>query len=76
MWLVSHNLQQTLPEDVDYRVMLTFLEFYISIATVNHRLYHEDNLRYPPVLDVALEDAATGAVAIVHELKRKWKTPR
>ena len=74
VWLVSHNLQQTLPEDVDYRVMLTFLEFYISMTTfVNHQLYHEDNLRYPPVLDVALEDAATGAVAIVHELKRKME---
>ena len=72
VWLVSHNMQQTLPEDVDYRVMLTFLEFYISMTTfVNHQLYHEDNLRYPPVLDVALEDAATGAVAIVHELKKK-----
>jgi len=74
VWLVSHNMQQTLPEDVDYRVMLTFLEFYISMTTfVNHQLYHEDNLRYPPVLDVALEDAATGAVAIVHELKKKME---
>jgi pescadillo len=72
IWLVSHNMQQTLPEDVDYRVMLTFLEFYTAmIAFVNHQLYHEDNLRYPPVLDVSLEDAATGAVAIVHELKKK-----
>ena len=51
VWLVSHNMQQTLPEDVDYRVMLTFLEFYISMTTfVNHQLYHEDNLRVPASL--------------------------
>lgn len=27
-WLTPHALQQVLPEDVDYNVMLTFLEFY------------------------------------------------
>jgi hypothetical protein len=27
-WLVPHALSQVLPADVDYRVMLTFLEFY------------------------------------------------
>lgn len=27
-WIVPHALSQVLPEDVDYRVMLTFLEFY------------------------------------------------
>ena len=27
-WLVPHALSQVLPVDVDYRVMLTFLEFY------------------------------------------------
>jgi len=27
-WLVPHALSQVLPGDVDYRVMLTFLEFY------------------------------------------------
>ena len=26
-WLVPHCLTQLLPSDVDYRVMLTFLEF-------------------------------------------------
>jgi hypothetical protein len=30
-WLTPHSLAQTLPEDVDYRVMLTFLEFYIAM---------------------------------------------
>ena len=26
-WLVPHAITQLLPSDVDYRVMLTFLEF-------------------------------------------------
>jgi len=27
-WLTPHVLQQVLPGDVDFRVMLTFVEFY------------------------------------------------
>ena len=27
-WLVPHQLVQVIPEDVDFRVMLTFLEFH------------------------------------------------
>ena len=34
-WLTPHvELSQTLPEDVDYRVMLTFLEFYLSMLGI------------------------------------------
>lgn len=31
-WLTPHALQQVLPDDVDYSVMLTFLEFYEVIS--------------------------------------------
>lgn len=30
-WLVPHALSQEIPSDVDYRVMLTFLEFYVTL---------------------------------------------
>ena len=33
-WLVPHPLSQVLPTDVDYRVMLTFLEFYATLIQV------------------------------------------
>jgi hypothetical protein len=33
-WLVPHQLAQVLPADVDYRVMLTFLEFYTTLTQV------------------------------------------
>lgn len=27
-WLTPHDRKQVIPDDVDFRVMLTFLEFY------------------------------------------------
>lgn len=33
-WLVPHALALVLPVDVDYRVMLTFLEFYCTMLQV------------------------------------------
>ncbi len=33
-WLVPHGLAQVLPPDVDYKVMLTFLEFYTTLLQV------------------------------------------
>ena len=68
-WLTPHALHQTLPEDVDYRVMLTFLEFYLAMmGFVNYKLYHDRALRYPPLLDTKLEDDAAGIVAVIHDL--------
>lgn len=40
---------QVLPNDVDYRVMLTFLEFYHTLLRFVHfRLYRELGASYPP----------------------------
>lgn len=40
-----------MPIDVDYRVMTTFLEFYITLVKfVNFKLYSTMNLQYPPQL--------------------------
>lgn len=58
-WLTPHCTSQVLPSDVDFRVMLTFLEFYKTlVGFVNFKLYHELGLRYPPILDDKLEKAA------------------
>lgn len=68
-WLVPHQLAQVLTPDVDYKVMLTFLEFYMTLMQfVNFKLYHTLNLRYPPVLDAKLEQAAAGLAAIMKDL--------
>ena len=38
-----------MPTDVDFRVMLTFVEFYSALmGFTNFRLYHSLNLKYPP----------------------------
>lgn len=37
------------PDDVDYRVMQTFVEFYTTLlGFINFKLYHSINLHYPP----------------------------
>ncbi|XP_073270691.1 pescadillo homolog isoform X1 [Primulina huaijiensis] len=63
-WLTPHALQQVLPE-VDYRVLLTFLEFYETLlAFVNYKLYSSINLKYPPILDPRLEALAADIYAL------------
>ncbi len=48
-WLVPHQLAQVLPKDVDYRVMLTFLEFYSTMLQfVLYKLYSAAGAWYPP----------------------------
>ncbi|XP_059283823.1 pescadillo homolog [Lycium ferocissimum] len=64
-WLTPHALQQVLPDDVDYNIMLTFLEFYETLlAFVNFKLYHSSNLKYPPILDPRLEALAADLYAL------------
>ncbi|KAI3885383.1 hypothetical protein MKX03_035906 [Papaver bracteatum] len=55
-WLTPHALQQVITDDVDFKVMLTFLEFYETLLSfINFRLYQEINANYPPTLDPRLE---------------------
>jgi pescadillo len=62
-WLVPHGLSQLLPSDVDYRVMLTFLEFDESLLRfVNFRLFHSLGLPYPPPMEHSLLDAGAPPV--------------
>lgn len=47
-WIVPHSFTQYLPEDVDYRVMMTFFEFYETLLNfVLFKLYNDIGLRYP-----------------------------
>lgn len=64
-WLSPHALQQVLPDDVDYNIMLTFLEFYETLlGFVNFKLYHSLNVKYPPILDPRLEALAADLYAL------------
>ncbi|KAL0104908.1 hypothetical protein PUN28_016510 [Cardiocondyla obscurior] len=52
-WIVPHHFcfQPQTKNDVDFKVMSTFVEFYsVMLGFVNYRLYHTLNLCYPPKL--------------------------
>lgn len=68
---------QVLPPDVDYRVMITFVEFYQTLLQfVNFKLYHTIGSSYPPVVDPRMEKAAAGLASIMEELYEvQNKTP-
>eukprot|EP01023_Acetabularia_acetabulum_P015510 TRINITY_DN1753_c0_g2_i1.p1 TRINITY_DN1753_c0_g2~~TRINITY_DN1753_c0_g2_i1.p1 ORF type:complete len:424 (-),score=71.10 TRINITY_DN1753_c0_g2_i1:692-1963(-) len=68
-WLIPHQVGQVLPVDVDYRVMVTFLEFYQTLLQfVLFKLYVGLQLSYPPILDQKLYKASEGLAALVKEL--------
>jgi len=52
-WVVPHQFAQHLPNDVDFRIMMTFIEFYTTmVGFINFQLYHNVNLAYPPQLNI------------------------
>lgn len=57
-WIVPHYypFQPQAKNEVDFRIMATFVEFYtIMCGFVNFRLYHSLNLIYPPQFSVSLD---------------------
>lgn len=60
-WLVPYKFSQQVPTDVDFRIMLTFLEFHQTfVGFVNYRLFTELGLVYPPKMDQEKENEAGG----------------
>ena len=57
MWLVPYKFAQKITEDVDFRIMGTFVEFYTTLlGFVNFRLYTSIGLVYPPRFDKSSDD--------------------
>ncbi|KAK6913075.1 BRCT domain [Dillenia turbinata] len=74
-WLTPHALQQVLTDDVDFNVMLTFLEFYETLLSfVNFKLYHSINVKYPPILDPQLEALAADLYALTRFAEAQTKS--
>ena len=47
-WVIPHSFTQNCPKDVDYRVMVTFFEFYETLLDfVLFKLYSDISIRYP-----------------------------
>ncbi|GIY38779.1 pescadillo homolog [Caerostris extrusa] len=57
-WIVPHNLGYARPTEVDFKIMVTFAQFYSTmLGFINYKLYHSINLVYPPKL--AIECSST-----------------
>ncbi|KAF8541520.1 Pescadillo N-terminus-domain-containing protein [Trichophaea hybrida] len=70
LWVVPYRFAQTIPVDVDFRIMHTFVEFYATLlGFVHFRLYTKEGLVYPPKFD---QDAdAKGAGLRAFKLENK-----
>ena len=64
-WLTPHQFTQAFPKDVDFRVMLTFLEFYeVFLKFTMFKLYNLMGLNYPPTIDQGLVDSGSHLLSI------------
>lgn len=64
-WLVPHKFTQSIPKEVDIRVMMTFLDFYeVLMKFILFKLYHMQGLRYPPIIDKELNDVGCCLLAV------------
>ncbi|ORY51225.1 Pescadillo N-terminus-domain-containing protein [Leucosporidium creatinivorum] len=67
-WLVPYMFTQNIPSDLDFRIMLTFLELYQTLlGFVFFKLYTDINLVYPPKLDDILDENGAGIGALLLE---------
>lgn len=68
MWLVPYRFVQRVTQDVDYRIMGTFVEFYCTLlGFVNYKLYSSIGLVYPPKFDTASDERGAELAAFTLE---------
>lgn len=73
-WLAPHQFAQELPQEVDFRVMLTFLEFYRAVVKfVNFKLYADMGLTYPPKRATAKDSQGAEVAALEAEMREAGK---
>lgn len=59
LWLAPYKFNQRVVGDVDFRIMGTFVEFYMTLlGFINYRLYTSIGLKYPPKFDEAKDNEA------------------
>ncbi|WYZ44394.1 hypothetical protein EsH8_VII_000830 [Colletotrichum jinshuiense] len=57
LWLAPYKFNQRVVGDVDFRIMGTFVEFYMTLlGFINFRLYTSLGLKYPPKFDQTKDD--------------------
>ncbi|CCG25908.1 Pes1 protein [Candida orthopsilosis Co 90-125] len=69
-WLIPYKFPTNIPTDVDFRIMLTFLEFYSTLLNfVMYKLYNESELIYPPQIDMSKLKGVGGLTSYVLQSK-------
>lgn len=67
-WLVPFKFPENIPSDIDFRIMLTFLEFYSTLLHfVLFKLYTDNGLVYPPKLDTEKDKVISGLSSYILE---------
>ncbi|KAJ2964522.1 hypothetical protein NQ176_g10793 [Zarea fungicola] len=70
LWLVPYKFTQRVVGDVDFRIMGTFIEFYMTLlGFINFRLYTSIGLKYPPKFDLVKDENAAELGAFTLEGK-------
>ena len=65
-WIVPHSFVQWMPENVDYRVMMTFFEFYETLLRfVLFKLYSDIGVRYPLQSTAMVGESLGGTSAVL-----------
>ncbi|KAF7537666.1 hypothetical protein G7054_g3554 [Neopestalotiopsis clavispora] len=70
LWLVPYKFNQRILGDIDFRIMGTFVQFYMTLLKfVNFRLYSSIGLVYPPKFDAKKDELAAELGAFTIEGK-------
>jgi pescadillo protein len=73
-WLAPHQFAQDLPPEIDFRVMLTFLEFYRAVVKFcNFKLYADLGLAYPPKRIMEKDETSAEVAALEVEMRAAGK---
>ncbi|KAK4203993.1 putative Pescadillo [Triangularia verruculosa] len=68
LWLVPYKFNQRVVGDIDFRIMGTFVEFYMTLlGFVNYRLYSSIGLKYPPKFDQTKDEKGAELAALTLE---------
>jgi pescadillo len=74
-WVAPYQFNQRLPFDLDYKVIGTFKEFYVSLLRfVNFKLYKDLEVTYPPTFIQGVSASVTDETLYlnskqIHELQ-------
>ncbi|AFZ81089.1 pescadillo N-terminus domain-containing protein [Theileria equi strain WA] len=56
-WIIPHAFSQSLPHEVDFKVIMTFVEYYLELLRlVNYKLYLMAGMEYPPKIKKGSEN--------------------